>query len=75
MADQVAIEVHAASDDPKRTDFVDMVRDEGFEVIVRQGNPNDCIINGKRKARPARVMTRSAAEIASVGAPAAAAHA
>ena len=68
MADQVAIEIHAATNDPKRSDFVNLIRDEGFEVIVRQENPNDCIINGKRQARPARPMTTSSAESAPMSA-------
>ncbi|MEA2734699.1 MAG: hypothetical protein QOE14_1150 [Humisphaera sp.] len=52
MADQLAIEVHGGTDDPKRRQFVEMIRDQGFDVIVRAESALDCIINGKRR-RPA----------------------
>jgi FkbM family methyltransferase len=59
MADQVAIEVHAAAADENRAKFIELVRSAGFELIVRQENPFDCIINGRRTA-PASSPTPAA---------------
>jgi FkbM family methyltransferase len=72
MAQQVAVEVHAATDDPKRGGFIQMLRDEGFEVRIGQEDPVGCILSAKRKpsapAGPASAPASASAAAAATAA-------
>ena len=48
MAQQVAMEVHAPAG-RQRDDFINLVRNEGFDVVTKKDDAQGCIINGRRK--------------------------
>jgi FkbM family methyltransferase len=76
IAQQMAMEVHG--DAAKRNTLIELIRNEGFEVIMQKEDPGDCIINARRKAQPGRASSATAtaqAAHAAAAAPAPAAHA
>lgn len=57
---QLAMELHDFAGD--RNQFLDMLRQVGFEVVIYRESPGDCIVHAWRREAQARPATAAAAE-------------